>query len=287
MSDVSYEKWSAPGVKFIELANGFPAFEIDNGKCKAVVSLYGGQLLSFTPVGATPVIYMCRGAQFKPGKAIRGGIPLCAPWFGAATTPGFPAHGAIRLATWLPESISASAIVLKLTAADLPEQFRALPFEFTLKYNFSAELDIELSVLNTGSVPVDFTAAMHSYFAVSNVTRIKVRGLDGAAYFDAAANTDGTQHGDVTVSDEIDRIYQSGGTKLEIVDDNRTICIEKRNSRATVVWNPGIEKAKGFADLDDAEYPDFICVETANTREDARVIQPGETHILGTRIYLS
>ena len=287
MNEAAYVKWCVPGVTFLRLADGFPGFEIDNGKCKALISLYGGQLLSFTPAGAEPIIYMCRGAQFKTGKAIRGGVPLCAPWFGAATTPGLPAHGAVRLAVWSPESVSAEAITLKLSAAGLPEQFRHLPFEFTLKFTLSKILKIELTTVNIGAQPADFTAAMHSYFAVSDVARIKVRGLDGAAYFDAAAGKDGVQHGDVTVEGEIDRIYQSDSTKLEIIDASRTICLEKQNSRATVMWNPGAEKAKGFADLDDAEYPAFICVETANTREDARVLQPGESHTLGSSIYLA
>lgn len=276
--------WQVEGVSFVQLADHVCAIDVENEFCYARISLYGGNVLSFIPNGSAPLLYVCRGAVLKEGKAIRGGVPICAPWFGASSIPGFPAHGAVRTAVWEPSIVTSSVIVLKLNAEALPEKFSGLTLNYKLYIRLEKELSVDLECSNFGSKDVDFSAAMHTYFPVNDIKFLRINGLDGKKYFDALSGEEKIQHGDIVIDREVDRIYQDGGAQIVILDNGKIIRIDKRNSNSTVVWNPWSVKAKSFNDYEPDEYTDMVCVEVANAREDARIIPPGTVHRFGMTI---
>lgn len=248
--------------------------------------------MEWTPSGQDPVLYLSPQALFRPDKAIRGGIPLCWPWFGPAAQPGLPAHGFARTSRWaLSDSAeSDEGVSLTLTLTDSP-QSRALwphPFRLSVNVHIGRTLHISLRAENPGPDPMHVTSALHSYFAVGDVHRASVHGLEGADYLDESAAGGGKveqQTGPITFSGEVDRDYACGApVRLPDRAQQREIRITGSGSACTVVWNPWIEKARTMADLPDEDYLKFVCVETANAWHDRVTIPPGGSHTLSAKI---
>ncbi len=237
------------------------------------------------------MIFLSERAQFQNGKAIRGGVPICFPWFNAKSdNPKAPSHGFVRTKSWELESIihEGNAIAVALSTANdeaaqkwWPHEFRALQ-----KITISSQLQMELTVSNTGALPFSFQEALHTYYRVGDVREARLSSLDGVSYLD---NTDGlrekTQHGDNLFSQRIDNAYLNTESGLVLTDPSlkRRIHIGKQNSHNTVVWNPWAELAGGMADLGD-EWPKFLCVEAANIHANAVRLQSGEQHSMTAHI---
>lgn len=275
-----------------EIAPGFPVLNISHALGTARIALHGGHVMEWTPAGHAPVLYLSPQALFRPDKAIRGGIPLCWPWFGPAAQPGLPAHGFARTSRWtLCEAVeSADGVKLTLTLAD-SAQTRALwphAFRLTLTLHIGRMLDISLRAENPGADAVPVTGALHSYFSVGDARQATVHGLDGAEYLDESAAGAGSivrQTGPVTFRGEVDRDYASSAPVcLEDPVLQREIHITGSGSGCTVVWNPWTEKGRAMADLPDEDYLKFVCVETANAWQDRVTIPAGGAHTLAARI---
>lgn len=281
-------KYQIEGVSFEQLADGICVVKLENEQATASVSLYGGQVLSFKPKNAKEVLYVCKGAVYKVGKAIRGGIPVCAPWFGASSVAGFPAHGAVRIAQWSIVELSNKQVVLELKHSDLEARFADLKLDFKLTVTVEERLNVELETTNVGSAPYEFSAALHSYFAVEDITRTSIAGFEGTLFYDATNATRDAEQTAVTFSGETDRIYADGGRTAIIKDsgNGRQIHVEKSGSKSGVIWNPWQDKAKSLADFNDDEYLNMICVEAANARDDIRLLFPDSSHTLSTEIYV-
>lgn len=261
------------------------------------VYLHGAHVTAYTPTGQDPVIWMSKASMFEEEQPIRGGVPICFPWFGGGREPGMqPAHGFARLVPWrLVEATDVDGVVtltLRLTGEDvagLPAT-QAWPhaFEATYTVTFGPQLGLDLTVENTGDQRYSFEEALHTYLGVKDVTAVTVEGLDGARYLDKTpgAGTDlVSQSGAVTFTGETDRVYGSAGTA--VVHDpglGRTITVAKEGSANTVVWNPWAAKAAAMPDYDDAEWPTMVCVETANALGDAVSLEPGQSHTMSARI---
>ncbi len=290
------EKFQIPGVKFVENAAGLPIIEVKTSLASASISLSGAHVFSFIPAGEKEVLWVSRKSEFAPGKAMRGGIPVCWPWFGTER-PDAPAHGFVRRALWevaAVEALENGAIRIALMLDSTQETFPLAEFSFRagVILTIAKSLEVTLLVLNRSDRPVKTSGALHSYFAVSNVAQTAVSGLDGVPYQEYAASApriDGwTQEGDIHISGEIDRVYHPTEDTVEIVDPGygRVIRIEKFGSRSTVVWNPGPVKAATMADFDAEQYPEMLCVESANARGDGRVLAPGIPHMITQKISL-
>lgn len=274
-------------IVFKDLAANFPAVEVETPAARAIIALQGAQVLTWAPRGEEPVIWLSRAAKFAPGKSVRGGVPVCWPWFGAhATEPGFPAHGFARTVPW-------EVVDVTTVADDAPRfRFRLQPSDatraqwphatdLTLSVTVGAALDIELITRNTGSQPVTVTEALHTYFAVGDVRRTSVHGLDGLTYLDKVENFKRKQQsGPVAIAGEVDRIYLGsvGDCVIDDVAQQRCIRIAKSGSASTVVWNPGAEKAEKMGDLGDDGYLHMVCVESANAADDAVLVSPASEH---------
>ena len=253
----------------------------------ARIALQGAQILSWLPNGeTTPVIWTSGAAVYQTGKGVRGGIPICWPWFGAGEA-GKPAHGFVRTKLWqvAQTAISPAGISITLTTQD-DESSRALwnhAFKLSLTMTLSDQLYIELTTQNTDTTDITITEALHTYFGIGDVDHVHVTGLAGVSYLDKVLDmTQHTQAGDVHIAGEVDRVYLNTTTETQIVDAqlNRRIVIQKDNSTSTVVWNPGSEKEKGFADMAQGDYRTMLCVESGTAGNDNVCIPAGEQHLL-------
>jgi D-hexose-6-phosphate mutarotase len=281
------------GVRTERGTGGLERLVIDAAGGEAHVYLQGAHVTHFQPRGERPMLFLSKKSHFQggaPGKAIRGGIPICFPWFGAkADDVAAPGHGFARLLPWDLEGVDRSErgevrASLRLQPNDYTRRFFAHDFIATLAVTVGARLELELSVLNRGSDPVKIEEALHTYFAVGDARRIAIQGLEGAAYLDKtegfAPKPGATEP--IAIARETDRVYPGARGAVTIVDPawGRRILVEKGGSATTVVWNPWVEKARAMADFGDDEWIDMVCVETVNSGDGALTLGPGETHVM-------
>jgi D-hexose-6-phosphate mutarotase len=270
----------------------YPVLTIRNGACEGSVALHGAHVTHWQPHGVNPVIFLSAEAEYREGKALRGGIPICWPWFSShPTDPSKPSHGFVRNRFWNLKTISETdretEVRLELVAT---EETRALwPHEFHLECSirFGQSLQIDLHATNLGKMPLTVGGALHSYFSVASLEKARVEGLDGCRFLDTAAGGEGTQGGPIIFGPRwINRIYTDVPQPTNLVDPvwKRRIEVEGVGSASTVVWNASAEQAAEFSDLSEEGRHQFVCVETANAEADVREVLPGEAHSLGCRV---
>ena len=264
---------------------GFPMIKISNGSAKALISVYGGQVLSFQPHDQVEdVLFLSQQSDYVAGKAIRGGIPVCWPWFGP-DPKGLqrPNHGFVRNQFWQIANTEAindaeTKISLMFNETFKKENTWRQPFMLMLDITIGTSLQLKLTTFNTGDKPFSITQAFHCYFRVGDIKRVKVFGLEDCDYFDKLDHgSQKTQHGAVTVSREVDQVYIDAVKNLEIVDPvlKRRIHISSPNTSTAVVWNPWSKTSKKMPDLANLDYQKFICVEAGNIAFDLIKVQPG------------
>lgn len=258
----------------------------------ATVALDGAQVLAYTPSGQPPVLFTSRQAIYTSGKSVRGGIPVCWPWFGGSREDAErPFHGFARMLPWQVRGTSASdtsiSLELGLNENDFTRRYWPHTFDLRLVVTLADALYVDLVARNTDAVPVEITGALHSYFAIGDIKEIVVAGLEETTYLDKVDDgREKRQEGLVRITGHTDRIYVNT-TSTCVIDDpanSRQIVVEKRGSHSTVVWNPWIENAAAMADMADDEYTAMICVETTNAGSDIVTLAPGESHTLGTTL---
>lgn len=272
---------------------GLTTAEIDSAHATATVVLQGAHVLSFQPHNQQPVLWVSSNSYFAPGKPIRGGIPVCWPWFANHPTDAAkPAHGFARTSEWSvlgSDLTTAEAVRLRLGLTDTIAT-RALwphPFHLELVVTVGSTLQVELLIRNAGDSPFTCTGALHSYFSISDIANITITGLEGGTYLDkVAGNQRREQTGPITITGETDRVYLDTSADCLIVDSGwqRQIRVAKRGSQTTVVWNPWIEKAQRMVDFGAEEYRQMVCVETANAADDVISVPAGGEHRLETTI---
>jgi glucose-6-phosphate 1-epimerase len=278
-------------LSFRDAGDGFIAVDVSNSFGDASIAVQGAHLMTWQPKGEEPVIWMSPVAKLGAGKSIRGGVPICWPWFGAhATEPSFSGHGFARTVLW--DVISTGTLddgstLISFRISDVKKE--QWPFKAPAEMNMviGKTLEMELTTENQGSETITVGDALHTYFCVGDVSNVTIRGLDGCDYIDKVAEgARKSQEGNVTVDSEVDRIYLDQGQDVVIEDPGkqRRICIEKRNSHSTIIWNPWIDKCLSMGDFgSDDGYLGMICVESANADEDTVELAPGEKHSLWVR----
>lgn len=272
-------------LELLEGKGGFPFIAIQNESAKALICVYSGQVLSFQPANEhDDLMFLSEAAYFQTGKAIKGGVPICWPWFGAdPESLGRPAHGFVRNRLWSVSGIEMTTrgetkIVLGLVDTRETREIWPQSFDLALVITVGNTLTLELITRNTGDHAFVITQALHTYFKVGDISQTKVLGLENAAYLDKVdGGTRKTQKGAVIITEEVDRIYTDVPSEL-IIDDavlGRRIHISSTGSKTAVVWNPWGENCKKMADLKDDDYKRFVCVETANAAADVVKVSPG------------
>lgn len=298
METLNAEHGIADQLAFTTGPGGLPFIRVRNAHAEALVSVYAGQVLSYRPRGGADVLFVSERAHYQSGKAIKGGAPICWPWFGADPQGlGRPAHGFVRnrpWSVWGTATTPAGETQITLGLVDTPETLAIWPhaFRLTLRITVGAALRLALTTCNTGTAPLTLTQAIHTYFAVADIAQTRVRGLDGCSYIDKAAGAGGAvrvQTGDVTLAAEVDRVYTEVPSALSIVDGagQRTVHIASQGSRTAVVWNPWSAIAAGMADLRDDDHLRFVCVETANAAPDGVRLAPDTEHTLAATVSVS
>jgi glucose-6-phosphate 1-epimerase len=275
---------------------GLPKLEVTTKSATAEIYLHGAQVTSWQPAGAEEVIFLSGYSQWEDGRAIRGGIPVCFPWFRAkAADPEAPAHGFVRTREWQLESVIAeedgSVIAVFSTESDSSTR-RWWPNEFrlALRIEIGSTLGLELTATNTGPEPFLFEEALHTYFRVGQAARVRVRGLNGVSYLDNVdQNREKTQSGDLVLTGTTDNAYLNIRSAAELVDPVlcRTIRTEKENSRTTVVWNPWQNGAALLFDLGEDEWQQMTCVEASNVLSAAVWLVPGEVHTMRANLSIA
>jgi D-hexose-6-phosphate mutarotase len=275
-------------LKFIEGPNGLMFAEIDNALGTSYICLQGAHITTFRPKDQVePVIWVSKFAKFAPGKSIRGGAPVCWPWFGAhATESSFPGHGFARTVMWeVTQSAALPSGETEITLALLEnEQTRTQwPHKTRVELNVvvGKSLKASLDTTNLGDAPIQIGEALHTYFQISDIEAVQVTGLENTVYLDKVGEvTRRTQSGPITFSGEVDRVYVDTESTCYIVDPayERRIKVAKSGSRSTVVWTPWNEKADKMGDFGPDGWRQMVCVESVNALENVVSVAAGETH---------
>lgn len=289
------KRFGIPGIAQVVAGNGgLPFVRIQSPVAKAEISVYGAHVLHWEPADAEEVLFVSEESPWEPGKAIRGGIPVCFPWFAErADDPDVPKHGFARTREWRLDSMAAldDGSVSLVCVLEHDAATRVLfPHTFCVAYRMTVgrKLRLEFTVFNTGSTPMLFEEALHTYFRVGDAERTRVHGLGGLSYLD---KTDSyrkkQQNGEVLFGNPVDRIYLSATESVDVLDHElrRRIATEKQNSQNTVVWNPAADGAAAISDLGDDEWHQMVCVEAANVGAATVTLGPGEEHTM--RVTLS
>ncbi|NQY26430.1 MAG: D-hexose-6-phosphate mutarotase [Piscirickettsiaceae bacterium] len=276
----------AAHVRFVTGAGGFVMIEVNNDHATALISTYSGHVLSYKENKcAEPLLFVSEQANYEQGKAIRGGVPVCWPWF---SDDGVPAHGFVRDQQWnvaaTQQQLDGSTkIILNIGHNQHSQEIWQYKFNLQLEIIVGETLSMALTTSNLDEQDFTISQALHSYLAVGDVNEIEIIGLDGTHYLDKTTGFgEGQQQGNISIDGEFDRIYGSLQHNVLLRDPvfNRQIRISSPKSTTAVIWNPGPAKSIEMTDLADNDYKKFICIEAANTACDKVVVKAGHSHCL-------
>jgi glucose-6-phosphate 1-epimerase len=259
------------------------------------IYLHGAHVTSWKPPQAEEVLFVSSRSHWEDGRAIRGGVPICFPWFAdRAGDPKAPAHGFVRTTAWQLESIvpAGNAVTVTLFTESNDHTKRWWPADFRLVHRatFGSELILELVVRNTGTTSLRFEEALHAYFRVGQIDKVRLQGLNAVDYLDKTdLHRKKTQQGPVVIVSETDRVYLNTRAAIELEDQSlgRRISVAKENSLTTVIWNPWVEKARGMSDFGADEWKQMVCIETSNVADFAVELAPGRQHGMKASVRVS
>lgn len=257
-------------------------------KASAGIALHGGHVISFKPQGQEDLIWMSEQAVFDGKAALRGGIPVCWPWFGRIAAPG---HGFARTSEWelVEHRENENGVIVELALFPSEETHDIWPymFEARLLIEIGATLSVTLKVINIDDQAWTFSGALHTYLNVGDISQVQTTGM-GAEYIDSLQAGKVCQGGDVLqLTDTIDRVYTKPDPQISVQDPvfHRTITVENQGHNSAVLWNPWQQGAAAMADMQDSGYQHFLCVEStlhATSLDTGKRLEPGETHQLVT-----
>lgn len=280
-------RFGIPGVASVcEGSGAMPRVQITSSLAEGEMYLHGAQVTSWKPAGADEVLFLSTKSRWEEGQAIRGGIPICFPWFRAKVDdPQAPAHGFVRTKAWQLESIveneSGVAVSMFTESDERTQHWWPGAFRLVHRATFGSELRLELVCTNTGTTPLRFEEALHTYNRVADVQDARIQGLDSVRFLDNTdSNREKTQYGNVAIVSQTDNAYLNTQNAVDLLDPGmgRRIQLRKSNSLTTVVWNPWRDAAKGMKDLRDGEWTQFLCAEASNILDFAVNLAPGQEH---------
>lgn len=265
----------------------FPVVRAETASGRTEVCLYGAHILNWVPRGGKPVFYMSGATEYRAGKGLRGGVPICWPWFGKHPTDAakYPKHGTARVSRWelLEQEESAGGTVRLSFALRLPNMPEAL-------YSVQMGEDSLCATLRTQAVqaPMPYSAALHSYFAVSDYEQVQVEGLEDASFEEFADEVVPHSETPLIPTGPINRIYHPVPEDRVITLKDRAwgreVRIEREGSRSCVVWNPGEKEAAGISDIEPGTFRHFLAVETAVVPAEGIRLCAGDTHEVTMRL---
>lgn len=283
MNPAALKRFACDGLIIDTGLGGLTRLKWSTDLCDAELYVQGAHLTHFQPKDHQPLLWMSQQSYFEEGKPIRGGVPICFPWFGAnALDSTAPSHGWARLSQWTLldcqlESSGDAAVTLECSILNFHVRYR-IQLGRTLQMSLSVELPAEA----TGGQ--SFEAALHTYLLIDDIHRTSIEGLESVAYFDKVGVPTWCQasHEPIRFEKETDRVYCDTEATCLVIDPGmkRTIRISKTGSKSTVIWNPWIEKSQRMKDFGDQEWRSMVCVESANVGANAIRLEPGENHTM-------
>ncbi len=281
------EKFSIEGeVGFAELENDLVFMTVSNKYADADICLYGAHITSFRPRNTMEVLWMSPDSFFEVGKPIRGGIPVCFPWFGPhKTDPEKPQHGFARLMYWDVKETTAkpneeTLVRLQLCSSDETKAYWPFDFCAELIINVGLTLTATLKVTNTSAEAFNYTCALHTYYNLSSLENLTIEGLQGTTYYNQNTGENGVQDEEIlTIQEPTTRHYLNTESPVVVADSifRRRIKVGKAGSKVTTVWNPGEENCLNIVDIPDEGFHTFVCVEATNAFDYPVSLNPGES----------
>jgi glucose-6-phosphate 1-epimerase len=277
----------SPSVSIKQTHSGLEYIEVASPLCDAKIFLQGAQLTQFTPKDQKPLIWVSADEDYIAGKSIRGGIPICWPWFGVSDKQDWPIHGVARTQLWRAEEVNEKDdyIEVSLSLPMLQVNKEYWPHETSLKVVFKLSKTLNVSLINTNlsKNEISFTQALHTYLPTPNIKTTQVDGLQGSQYIEFGAGPF-DQNGIVNFARETDMVYNNAPLVQKIKTDDGIMNVARENSTSCVLWNPWIDKAQRLSNFQDDEYNKMLCLEAANVKQDTVKLAPGESHTLATII---
>lgn len=277
-----------PGRVAVAAGNGgLSKLVVTTNSSTAEIYPHGAHITHFQKNGEPPLIFLSRKSWFGPGKAIRGGVPVCFPWFG--NRDGEPSHGFARLAEWQLVKTAAApdgTVMLRFALPQVPgrEAWNNLRTEFVV--TVAGTLTMELTTANDAcGGPLELEECLHTYFSVGDIAAVRLTGLQGAPFDDFAFGANGArrsgENSPLRITQETNRVYPYHSSTVEIHDERlrRVVRVEKFNSHSTVVWNPWTTQ-KLPDDFDPPEHKTMVCVESGNIKQNKIILEPGKTSSL-------
>lgn len=281
------EQFDAEGVSF-SMKDHLMMIEIDNPFASAVITTHGASVLSYIPKqgvsAGQDLLWVSDEAIYDGSKPVRGGIPICWPWFGPGEEDGLPAHGFVRNRVWHLDAIHSHAegsteIVLVCDSDEATLAIWPHAFHLELRIEVGEKLSMSLITHNLNGYDLSITEAFHTYFSVSQADGIQINGLEQSRVLNKLTHAAPCQQSDpLVIASPLDNVYlnQTGRVRFEDKGWKRTIVIDKNHSDSSVVWNPGPEGVKSFADMKDDAWQSMLCVESGNVLDNA-VLVPSES----------
>ena len=287
-----------PQVERLEL-DQLTCWRVRTARAELLLAQQGAQILSYQRDGEQPLIWLSPQAAYQRGQGVRGGVPICWPWFGdlrrnplavqqqyQGDSPA-PFHGLVRDLDWQLLGIDSQDGAVSLTFA-FDTRTQPLPgwphaAELRLSIRLDQQLSLALDSHNLGRDSLAISQALHSYFAVSDIRQVRVAGLDGCPYIDTLQDWQRLQQqGELTFAGETDRIYLETPARLDILDPawQRRIRLHSSGTRSAVLWNPWIDKSQRLSQFASDAWQGMLCIEHANVLDDIRLLAPGEQHRL-------
>ena len=277
--------------------SGLPGWRLRFGAAQLDICQQGAQILSYFPdIEQPPLIWLSDCAEYQQGQGVRGGVPVCWPWFGdiqrnpeavqKTTTADAPFHGLARTVDWQLLDSSAEGDAVRLTLQlDASQGLADWPHAamLQLQIELGERLTIGLQNHNLGSQPLAISQALHTYFAVSDIRQVTVQGLENCPYHETLEDWQlREQDGALSFSGETDRVYLHVPEHLQIVDAGwqRRIHLRTQGSHSAIVWNPWIEKAQTLSGFASAAWQQMLCIENANVLDDHIMLAAGARHSL-------
>lgn len=263
-----------------------PILRVSHPSCTATISLFGGHLLAFAPTGESSLVWMSSNAIYDATTPLRGGVPICWPWFGQS---GSPSHGFARRQMWQLKQIDekADGVTVQLQLSESAASMAIWPhrFDATVTFTLTQKADISLTVTNTDQHDWAMGGALHSYLAVEDSAQATVNGVGNHYLDNFNAGEAKPAPGSVTFEGPVDRIYTGARDTLSLTDPagNRRVHVTNQGASSAVIWNPGQAASVQMADMDDDGYQHFVCIEAALEKPDT-VVSPGHTYTLGTTL---
>jgi glucose-6-phosphate 1-epimerase len=285
------------GITQYQDEHGLQFLSVENSHANATIALQGAHVMHWQPKSASqPVLWLSSNARYTEGRSIRGGIPICWPWFGAhPTDSSYCPHGFARVIPWkvLQTSIltnGATRLLLEMSHTDVTKKQLSYDYRFVLAITIGQTLRLEMMTTNLASHPFMIGEAFHTYFNISDVDNIEITGLENLMFSDKVAGYQrNVQHGPIQFDGEFDRVYLNSRRDCVIHDAGyeRKIRVTKSCSHTTVIWTPWGEKASQMGDMGaQNEWRKMICLESANAMENSVTIYPNETHTMVTEYSL-